>query len=159
MPRRRAVTKQDRNHKEVIAALRDRCGGYWKDKGLPHHYAYIQGLRVCAYDTHGVGNGFPDWEIWVSWLCMGFEVKQERPQTKHVDAIPDEQHYKAQLEDSEVFYRLHHSSLVPIVWDREQVYAWIQAMAAFVLYVEDKAEGSRELLDLFFPSAAKEAKE
>lgn len=161
MPRRRSVTRQDKNHGEVICALRDRCGGYNRDKELPHHYAHIKGLRVCAYDTHGVGNGFPDWEIWVSWLCVQMEVKQERPQTtakgtqgRHSEIMSDDQYYRAQLESSELLYRLHHSSIVPIVWDRNQIYEWISLMADFVLYCEGLAEGSQELIRLFFPKAA-----
>jgi len=147
-------SKSDRNFRDaVIGCLKYRCAGYWKDKSYPHHYAHLRGLLICAYDTNKMGSGFPDTEIWVSWLCLHFEVKQQRSPTKHIDAATDEAYYKAQLEESEVFFRRHHSSLVPIVWDREQVFTWLQAMADFVMYVEGKAEGSKELLALFFPKA------
>lgn len=162
MPRRRARTNVDKNHLEVPKALKDRCGGYWKNPDLPHHYAHLKGLHVCAYDTHGVGNGFPDWEVWVSWLCMGFEVKQERPAEKtktnsgqFQTKLTDDEYYRAQLEDSELFYHRHHSGLIAVVWDRNQVYEWLNAMADFVLYCEHKAEASDELLALFFPRASK----
>lgn len=154
----RRVFKRDRNSTEVIKALKDRCGGYHKEKDMPHHYANISGLRVCAYDTNKMGSGFPDWEVWVSWLCLHFEVKQARAVTpegtrgRHTEVMTDEQYYKAQLEETEVIFRRKHSSIVPIVWDRDQVFDWLCAMRDFVLYCEGKSEGSVELLNLFFPN-------
>lgn len=153
-------SKPDKNFNEVIRCLKDRCAGYWKDKEYPHHYAHLKGLDVCAYDTNKMGNGFPDVEIWVSWMCLQFEVKQERPPTaeqgakgRHTVIMTDDEYYRAQLEETEVFFRRHHSSIIPIIWDRNQLYEWLCAMADFVLYCEGQAEGSDELLALFFPKA------
>lgn len=154
-------SKPDKNFNEVIRCLKYRCAGYWKDKNYPHHYANLKGLPVCAYDTNNMGRGFPDVEIWVSWFCLHFEVKQERPPVskegtpgRHTEVMSDDEYYRAQLEDSEVFFRLHHSSVVPIVWDRNQIYEWLCLMADFVNYVEGIADGSAELLRLFFPKAS-----
>lgn len=151
-------SKADKNFSEIIKCLKERCGGAWKDPAFPWWYAHLRGLRVCAYDLNKVGSGFPDCEIWVSWLCMQFEVKQERivkPEQNNAGQfktqLTDEEYYRAQLEDTEVFYRLHHSSIVPIVFDRNQIFDWLNIMVDFVLYVEGKAEGSEELLRLFFP--------
>lgn len=157
-------SKKDHNFNEFIRALKDRCAGYHKDAAYPNwHYANLQGLKVCAYDLNKVGSGFPDGEIWVSWFCLQMEVKQERlpvtlpgTQGRHTEVLTNDEYYRAQLEDTEVFYRLHHSSIVPIVWDRNQIFEWIKAMVDFVLYVEGKAEGSRELLAIFFPKIAEE---
>lgn len=164
MPRlHRTVYKNDKNFKEAIRALKDRCGGYWKDKEFPHHYAHCNGLRVALYDTNKMGQGFPDAELWVSWLCIQIEVKQERPDPekrgkagRHKDAIPDDEYYRKQLENTEIFYRLHHTSIVPIVWDRNQIYELIKAMADFVLFIEGRAEGNPSFIKIFFPKLAQQ---
>lgn len=158
MPRQRSVSNIDKNHSEVPKALKDRCGGYWRDKENGHHYASYQGLKICAYDLHKVGNGFPDWEVWISWLCLQIEVKQERkvyvaPKQGggRAQKLSDEEYYYHQLEDTELTYRRSHSSIVPIVHERNEVYEWIKCAAEFVFYCESKSEGSQALINLFFP--------
>lgn len=162
MPHRRAVTRQDKNHNEVIAALRDRCSGYCKDKELGHHYANLRGLKLCAYDTHGVGQGFGDWTVFVSWMCLQFEVKQPRKEYKapaqgggKIQSLTDDEYYYSMLEPTEKKFRIHHSGIIVTVWDREQVYQWLCAAADFVLYCEGQSDQQPELLTLFFPNVIK----
>lgn len=159
MPRlKRAVYKRDKNFTtEAVGAMR-LLGGYHKDPKFPHHYANCQGLRVALYDTNKMGSGYPDAELWVSWLCIGLEVKQERPRVspegtpgRHTDVMTDAEYYRKQLEETELLFRMRHPSLVAIVWDRYQIVELANKMAEFVLYVEGKNQTSRAFIDLLFP--------
>lgn len=150
--------KRDKNHQEVIKALRDRCGGFERDKEHGHYYANLHGLRVACYDMHTRGQGFPDFEIWVSWLCVLLEVKQERVvkaeqansgQFKQI--LSDHEYYYRQLEDTEKDFHAAHPGLLFIVWDSNQVYDILCLMADFVEYVEGLSHDKKPLFRLFFP--------
>lgn len=156
-------SKSDKNFRvEIIGALKNRCGGYYRDKAYPQwHYANHRGLRVALYDLNKVGQGHPDADLWVSWLCVKLEVKQERPPVttkgtkgRHTEVMDDDQYYRAQLEETEVFFRNNHTGLYMIVWEQNQVYELICRMADLVFWVEEQAAlptQGREFLSLFFP--------
>lgn len=160
------LSHSDKNFKrEIVGALKNRLAGYWQDKKYPKwHYANFRGLKVALYDKNKVGEGYPDADLWVSWLCVPLEVKQERPVYKapkqgggKTPQLSDEQYYRAQLEDTEVFFRNHHTGLTMIVWEQNQVYDLICKMADLIFWLEGESEknklpqGSREFMALFFP--------
>lgn len=154
---------KDKSHAEVPKALKHRCGGYWQDKELGHHHAYLDGLPVAAYDMSARGNGYPDFEVWVSWLGIMFEVKNPREVKRETankgqfkQQYNDRQYYFRRLEPTEVKFAAHHPGLIAIVSDYNQVYEWLRLVADFVLYCEGLAQdetSARPLMALFFPNA------
>jgi|SRR5581483_549073 len=152
------VYKPDKNRKEVINALRDRCGGFERDREHGHYYANLRGVRVACYDMNKRGQGFPDFEVWVSWLGVLLEVKQEREVKTKGDhpgqfkqVYNDREYYYRQLDDAEKTFHAAHPGLLFIVWDSNQVYDILSMMVDFVEYVEGLSHNSQPLFRLFFP--------
>lgn len=155
------LSHPDKNFKsEIVGALKYRCGGYWQDRKFPKwHYANHRGLQIALYDLNKVGEGHPDCDLFVSWLSVKLEVKQERPAYVapkqgggKKPVLTDDEYYRAQLEGTEIFFRNHHPGLSFIVWEQNQVYELICKMADLVFWVEDGSpQGSRDFIELFFP--------
>lgn len=152
-----AHNSRDKNHMIVARAVMYQCGGGSKNKALGHYYANLHGLKVAAYDLHTRGMGYADWEVWVSWLGMLFEVKQEReirtdPRGRKRQ-YSDKQYYYKQLELTEQEFHAHHPGLVAIVENENVVYDWLCLMADFVEYVEGLSNQAQPLFRLFFRKA------
>lgn len=145
--------RRDKTHAELIGALRNRCGGYWRDENGAHH-AHIKGLCVDAYDMHKAGSGFPDWIVFVSWLAIGIEIKNKDGRRSREDAkgfyTPAE----------EIFIKSFHGLRVT-AYEQNEIYDLLCKAAQFVLAVDDMLAGHdkpeplpKEFVDLFFPKAA-----
>lgn len=154
--RTKLAHRKDKTHFVVRDAIKNRCGGYWRDADYPlFHYANLQGLRVVAYDFHKIGGGVPDWLVFVGTFAIYFEVKAEREERKDTRGrkrvLNDKEYYFAQLEPAEKFFYAHHPSITAIVWDQNQVYDWLVLCANYVNLQEAKFDKSKEFLELFFP--------
>lgn len=127
--------KQDKNHRIVSNALRDRCGGCWKDDFNVWH-AHIEGVDIAAIDTSKFGGEMLDWLVQVEWLTIYFEVK----------IIGEEK----SLKPGEIAFFKECPAPAYVVTDSNEVYNILNAAAKFVLFTDYRTV-SPSMLQMFLP--------
>lgn len=152
-PYRRAAP--DKNHSIVTKALKNWGGGFARDE-FGVWQGHIHGLSVAAYDVSKLGGQLPDWIVAVSWLVIGFEVKEQRPLESNKGRkreLSDDEYYWSMLKPGEVAYFLHSPMLHFIVSSEEQVWAKLLYAVDFVEYVDGlvSVRLSEPCVNLFFP--------
>lgn len=130
--------KQDRNHKVVADALRNRCGGATQDEFKVWH-AWLNGIPLSAIDTSRFGGEMLDWLVQVSWLTIYFEVKVEGAEKD--------------LKPGEIAFLNGCPAKSYVVTEQNEVYDILCAAARFVAFCESYAQPEQQYLDLFFPKA------
>lgn len=152
------MNKRDKNHKELIGALRNRCGGYHRDENGAHH-ANLKGLRVSAYDMYKAGSGFPDWIVFVSWLAICVEIKNpERTISKRAAKQGRQAFIRGRFTDDEILFNQNFNGLRFTMFEQNEIYDLLCKAAQFVLAVDDMLSGHdkpeplpKEFIEMFFP--------
>lgn len=134
-------TKRDKNHKALIDAMRNRCGGYWRDENGAHH-ANLMGLTVDAYDMHKAGSGFPDWIMFISWLAISVEIKNpERTISKRAAKQGKRAYIHGRFTDDEQEFARNFHGLRVVGFEQNELYDMLCDAARFVLAIDDMISG------------------
>ncbi len=151
MKSRNHPAHRDKTHDEMVKAMKNRMGGYWRDENGAHH-AYLLGLPVDAYDMYKAGSGFPDFIVFVSWCAVAIEIKN--PEGKR----PSEKTKKGQARlgfytPAEDIFMQNFHGLRRTCTEQNEIYGELREVALMLLKLEDLTADALppEYARVFFP--------
>lgn len=147
-----APHKRDKTHSELIKAMKNRMGGYWRDENGGHH-AHLLGLTVDAFDLYKVGSGVPDWLVFVGWLAVFIEIKNpERVLSKK--STPQKQIIiQGRFTPDEREFMRNFHGIRRTLYEQNEIYDFLLSVARLVGDADDILAGRlpKSYMQIFFP--------